>query len=172
MARKAGHYPFEREFLDQVARLGVLADQTACLIHGEFNLANAILTSHGRIYLVDWDQAGSGPWVLEAGYPLLTAFLTEDLTIERELAVAFYDAYTSEVGLTPERLELVFTAGLQHALCYLEFGDPLRRWARIRFALEHKDELLTDLAGNLHLSERESVIALGPYSKPKGGSAH
>ncbi len=143
LTRQARHYPFERAFLNLVATLGVLADQPTGLIHAEINPANAILSPDGRLTLLDWDQAGRGPWVLEVGYPLLTHFLTEDLTFDRESAVAFYDAYTAGKGLTADQRELVFTAALLHALRYLRFGSPARRWARIQFAVGHRDELLS-----------------------------
>ncbi len=142
LTRQARDYPFEHEFLDLVATLGVLANQPTGLIHAEINPANAILSPDGRLTLLDWDQAGTGPWVLEAGYPLLAHFLTEDLAFHRESAAAFYDTYTGGRGLTADQRELVFTAALLHALRYLRFGDPARRWARIRFALAHRDEFL------------------------------
>ena len=44
--------------------------------------------------------------------------------------------------MTPEQKELVFAAALLHALRYLKFGDTGKRWARIRYALEHRDLLL------------------------------
>lgn len=143
LTRIARHHSFEREFIEQVEKLKVLMNQPTGLIHGEINPANSVLSSDGRLYLVDWDAAGAGPWVLEAGYPLLTAFLTEELAFQRESTLAFYGAYSLGEVMTAEQLELVFTAALLHALRYLPFGNPRARWARIRFALEHKDELLS-----------------------------
>ncbi len=43
------------------------------------------------------------------------------------------------------RKDLIFTAAILHALRYLEFGDHARRWARIRYALAHREELLAAL---------------------------
>lgn len=47
--------------------------------------------------------------------------------------------------LDAERKDIIFTAALLHALRYLRFGDPLRRWARIRYAVTHKHALLAAL---------------------------
>ena len=148
LTQHAAQYPFRQPFLELVARLRVLENQPSGLIHGEINLANAVLAADGRLVLVDWDEAGTGPWVLEAGYPLLTHFLTEQLVIHRAAASAYYEAYTAGAGMTAEGKELVLTAALLHALRYLGAGGyPETRWARIRFALDHRDELLAVIAG-------------------------
>lgn len=145
LTHKAERYPFRQDMLSLVSTLDVLAEQPTSLIHGEINLANTVLARDGRIVILDWDQAGNGPWALEPGYPLITTFLSEDLVFDAEAAAAFYRSWAGEQGITAERRELVFTAALLHALRYIEFGDPGRRWARIRYALAHKDELLAAL---------------------------
>lgn len=145
LARNQERYPFRSAFLEQVATLDVLADEPACLIHGEINLANSVMSPDGEIFLLDWDQVGTGPWALEAGYPLITAFISEDLVFDAGSASAFYASWTGGKGMDAERKDLVFTAALLHALRYLEFGDQARRWARIQYALAHKNELLAAL---------------------------
>jgi len=145
LTRKAERYPFRTDFLHLVSTLEILADQPACLIHGEINLANSVMSPHGRISILDWDQAGTGPWALDAGYPLITTFLSEDLAFDAGSASAFYGSWGARQGMSADRQELIFTAALLHALRYLEFGDPARRWARIQYALAHKDELLSAL---------------------------
>jgi len=145
LMRKAERYSFGNEYVRLVSTLEILADQPARLIHGEINTANSVLSSDGQIFLIDWDQAGMGPWVLEPGYPLITTFLSDDLVFDARAAAAFYGSWTAGETMTAERRDLVFTAALLHALRYLEFGDPIRRWARIQFALAQKDELLSVL---------------------------
>jgi Ser/Thr protein kinase RdoA (MazF antagonist) len=148
LTQHARQYPFRQPFLELVGTLGVLENQPTSLIHGEINPANTVLEPGGRLVLVDWDEAGTGPLVLEAGYPLLTQFVTERLVFRRDEAVAFYDAYTGGAGLTPEGKDLVFTAALLHALRYIGAGgNPETRWTRIQFALEHRDELLAVIPG-------------------------
>jgi Ser/Thr protein kinase RdoA (MazF antagonist) len=148
LAEQADGYSFRSEFLALVATLDVLADGPTCLIHGELNPANAIRSPDGRLIVLDWDQAGTGPWALEGGYPLITTFLSEDLSFDARSAAAFFGAWTGGHDLDAERRELIFTAALFHALRYLPFGDPARRWARIRHALAHRRALLSVLNGD------------------------
>jgi len=145
LTEQAGRYPFRSEFLELVSTLGILADQPTCLIHGELNPPNAVRSPDGRLSILDWDQAGTGPWALEGGYPLITTFLSEDLAFDARSAAAFYGAWARDHDLDAGRKDVIFTAALFHALRYLGFGDPLRRWARIRYALTHKHELLSAL---------------------------
>jgi Ser/Thr protein kinase RdoA (MazF antagonist) len=143
LTQHARQYPFREQFLDLAGTLEALENQPTGVIHGELNPANAVLAPDGRLVLVDWDEAGTGPLVLEAGYLLLTHFLAEDLVFNRVAAAAFYDAYTGGTAMTAEGKDLVFTAALLHALRYLGAGgNPEVRWARIQFALEHRDELM------------------------------
>lgn len=145
LTRYADRYPFRSEFLRLVSTLDILVDLPTCVIHGEINLANALVSSDGRIFLLDWDQAGTGPWALEPGYPLITTFLSEDLVFDAASAAAFYGSWTGGRPVSAENKELIFTAAILHALRYLEFGDHSRRWARIQHALAHREELLTVL---------------------------
>jgi Ser/Thr protein kinase RdoA (MazF antagonist) len=142
LTRAADDYPFKDAMLEQIAKLNVLADHPVSLIHGEINPANAIQAPDGHIYLLDWDAAGTGPTILEAGYPLITTFLTEDCIFHRDWAAAFYGAYSAGAGMSSEQKELLFIAALLHALRYMGFHNPMQRWRRICFALDHKDLLL------------------------------
>lgn len=145
LTEQAERYPFRSEFLDLVSTLGILADQPACLIHGELNPSNSVRSPDGRLFILDWDQAGTGPWILEGGYPLITTFLSEDLAFDASSAAAFYGAWARDHDLDAKCKDIIFTAALFHALRYLGFGDPFRRWARIRYAVTHKHALLSAL---------------------------
>ncbi len=148
LATQAGTYPFAREFLDLVAGLDVLVAQPQCLIHGEINLANAIQCPDGRLVLIDWDQAGRGPRALEAGYPLVTQFISLDLAVDEAAARAFYGAYTGGEGMDRTEQDAVFTAAIFHALRYLTFADTDRRWNRILFAIDHREQLLATVTAS------------------------
>ncbi len=145
LTRNAERYPFRTDMLRLISALDMLVDQPPCLIHGEINTRNAIMAPDGRILLLDWDQAGTGPWPLEPGYPLITTFLSEDLVFDSAAASAFYGSWSAGREITAEHREFVFTAAVLHALRYLKFGDPARRWARIQHAVAHKDALLATL---------------------------
>lgn len=145
LTRNADQYPFRADMLRLISTFEILVDQPPCLVHGEINTRNAILAPDGRLSLLDWDQAGTGPWPLEAGYPLITTFLSEDLVFDSGAASAFYGSWSAHRQMMAEHRELIFTAAVLHALRYLEFGDPARRWARIQHALAHRDSLLSAL---------------------------
>jgi hypothetical protein len=149
LTRNADRYPFRSDFLRLVSTLDVLVDQPTCPIHGEINLANSLVSAGGRIFLLDWDQAGTGPWALEPGYPLITTFLSEDLVFDAASAAAFYGSWAGGKPISAGRKDLIFTAAILHALRYLEFGDRFRRWTRIQHALAHRDQLLAVLDASL-----------------------
>lgn len=149
LTAQAASYPFAKEFRSLVAMLDVLMDQPHALIHGELNPANAILAPAGRLSVLDWDQAGTGPWALELGHPLINVFLSEDLVFDVRSAAAFYGAWAGKSGIDVGRREIIFVAALLHALRYLPFGDVSRRWRRIQHALAHKAELLSVMGGGM-----------------------
>jgi hypothetical protein len=99
----------------------------------------------GRMVLVDWDQAGRGPRVLEAGYPLITQFVSLDCEVDEAAARAFYGAYTGGEGMDRTEQNAVFAAAIFHALRYLPFADTGRRWNRILFAIDHRERLLATM---------------------------
>lgn len=111
------------------------------LIHGEINGANAGRRANGEVALLDWDEAGVGPLALEYGYPLIAAFISEELVIDHDSARSFYRGYTDAGGYIDH--DRLFDAALFHALRYMWFGDVDRRWARIMHALEHENCLIS-----------------------------
>lgn len=138
--------PFEGRFLALRGRLEELTlSGPTGLIHTEINLNHARRRADGIVVLLDWDDAGTGPTVLELGSPLITAFLSEeDLTFHKRPAEAFYRGYVDGGGI-PDSAR-IFSAALFHAFRYMRFGDIDRRWRRIHHALEHEDELCSVLA--------------------------
>ena len=144
LAERAAGTPFDVGVRSLLGRIETLADVAEMgLIHGEINGANGGRRSNGEVALLDWDQAGVGPLALEYGYPLIAAFVSEDLVVDHGSARAFYAGYTDAGGdIDHDRL---FDAALLHALRYMWFGDVHRRWERILHAVKHED-LLTSLA--------------------------
>jgi hypothetical protein len=115
------------------------------LIHGEINLANAARRKDGTLVLLDWDEAGTGPTLLEAGYPLIVVFLTEDLQFRQELAAACYHQYYAGNAPSGYEKELLFRAALLHALRYMQFANQQQRWERACYAVAQKEQLLAVL---------------------------
>ena len=58
LARHADGYPFGAELQSLLPRLRQIGSSPSATLHGEVNLANAVLGSSGDVALVDWDQAG------------------------------------------------------------------------------------------------------------------
>lgn len=144
LAAQAEDYPFREEFLRVVEWLAPLEGQPASLIHAEINPPNAIRARDGTMVLLDWDTAGRGPTVLMSGYPLIVTLVGEsDCRFHRDWAVAFYTGFTVGRGMTVEEKEMVFRAALLHALRYLRVHNTAARWARVQYALAHRDELLS-----------------------------
>ena len=100
---------------------------------------------NGELVLIDWDEAGTGATVLEAGYPLLTVFLTEELYFHQELAAAFYRGYYDQKQPGEPEKELLFRSALLHALRYMQFANQQKRWERICYAVRNKGSLLASI---------------------------
>jgi Ser/Thr protein kinase RdoA (MazF antagonist) len=129
--------PFAADYAQMVRALPDFGPLPVCLIHGEI-LGNCVETPGGRVFVIDWDEAGIGTRVLDVGNPLLTTFLSEDLAFEEENARAFYRGYFSKVALTPDEVDRVFDAALFYALRYVIYGNTDKRWRRIQFAVNHR----------------------------------
>jgi Ser/Thr protein kinase RdoA (MazF antagonist) len=143
LIEEAEHHPAKAQFLAFVDLLLPLLDYPGRgLIHGEINLSNSMRRRNGELVLIDWDEAGTGATVLEAGYPLLTVFLTEDLVFHQDLAAAFYQGYYAHKPPDDPEKELIFRSALLHALRYMKFANLQKRWERICYAVDHKDRLL------------------------------
>jgi Ser/Thr protein kinase RdoA (MazF antagonist) len=146
LTEEADNHPAKAQYLAFVDLLLPLVDYPEQgLIHGEINRSNAMRRRNGELVLIDWDEAGTGETVLEAGYPLLTVFLTEDLSFQQELAAAFYQGYYGPKQPGEPEKELLFRSALLHALRYMKFANQKKRWERICYAVAHKDSLLAQI---------------------------
>ena len=147
LRERARDRPMESEV---VALLGALDSLRGispdALVHGEVNPDNARRRDTGEVVLIAWDVAGVGAGVLDAGYPLITAFLSEsDHTLDDASATAWYHTLREHGGA--HEPDAIFDAALFHALRYMWWGDTVERWDRIRFAVDHKAELCAVIAG-------------------------
>lgn len=115
------------------------------LLHFEANLPNSVQRKDGTIVLVDWDEAGNGAVVLDPGLHFVSVFLSEDLDFDEVNAKAFYSAYLKEHPLSSREKEWLLDASVFHALRYVVWGDPLKRWKRIKWALDNRDLLMSVL---------------------------
>ncbi len=143
LSEQANSHPQKVQFQKYIdLLLPLLNEKKLGLIHGELNPANAMQRKNGELVIIDWDECGTGASVLEAGYPLLTVFLTEDLFFQQELAVSFYQGYYGQNQPGKTEQDLLFRAALLHALRYMQFANQQKRWNRIVYAVAHQSELL------------------------------
>jgi Ser/Thr protein kinase RdoA (MazF antagonist) len=89
------------------ARVGL----PVCLIHGDCWYMNAV-RNHGQVTLIDWDQAGKGPAVLDLAYLLLTSHydLTRPLEVtpSQSLISAIVHGYSSRRQMTDQERAALF----------------------------------------------------------------
>ena len=71
------------KFIEVAEALPDLDALPEALIHFEMSLGNTIQRPDGTIVAVDWDEAGMGARVLDPGYFLISAFVSEDLSSMR-----------------------------------------------------------------------------------------
>ncbi len=141
LPERAENFPFKEEYLKLVSSLPDFSPLPKALIHTDIGTVNTIERPDGSMVLIDWDDVGMGPAVLDIGIPLLQQFTSEDGQFFKENAQAFYGAYFSTRTMSPEEKGHIFDAGLFIALDYIIYGDTNKRWQRIQWALEHKKEL-------------------------------
>lgn len=134
---------FGKKYSDLVNSLPSFAGYPECLIHSDIGLHNTVQLKNGDIVLVDWDDAGIGARVLDIGFPLLNAFVTEDLKYRTKEARAYYGAYFSGITLAKIEIEHIWDAGLFFALMYFPVNNGQADWRKTDFALKNKDLIVS-----------------------------
>lgn len=141
MLSLAEDQPFAAEYRQLVQNLPNFAAFPTSLIHGEI-IGNTVQQANGSLCILDWDEAGIGTRILDLGHPLIQVFISEDLAFNAAGTSAFYNGYFSQGQLIPVEVDHIFDAALFYALRYLIYGNTLKRWQRIQFALEYRDNLI------------------------------
>lgn len=141
LSHRAEGLPFAAEFMDIARSLPRFGHLPSALIHTDIGPQNAIQRPNGDIVLIDWDDVGLGPAVLDIGFPLIQQFIAgEDFFLE-DNAAAFYGAYFSRRGMTREEKRLIFDAAAFISLDYLVYGDPARGFRRIKWAIANRSRI-------------------------------
>lgn len=78
--------PFHAAFRQTFQQIGARSDLPLTIIHADGWAGNAIQTKDGQVALIDWDNAGLGPSILDLGRLLLECHLQSDLPPEIPLA--------------------------------------------------------------------------------------
>lgn len=148
-------YPFKREYDRIVDDLPDFEAYRQSFIHTDIGPHNAMRADDGRIVFLDFDDAGSGSPLIDAGYPLICQFVRfqEDGSIRFDSAnaKAFYAGYLSQMTLSEREKEIVFDGAVFMQLMYMPcYGDEgvLPMWKLLQYALEHKEELLASISGH------------------------
>ena len=87
------------------------------IIHTDPGIHNTVQRKNGSLVLVDWEDAGRGPSVLDIGY-VLTSFLTSKFKFEDRKTIAFLKGYTSKRKISGDEKFRVIDAGLVFGLSY------------------------------------------------------
>ena len=111
------------------------------MLHTDLAPANAIRTSSGRLVLVDWEDAGVGPAVIDLG-GVLNELIDESCRYRGQQVRAFFAAYAAARPISGQERAHIVDAALFYALLYLPFGQDLhRRWRRVLWMIAHRQEL-------------------------------
>ena len=139
MLKESNSFSFSDEYKKLLCYLPDFASLSKSIIHTDIGLHNAIEKSDSSLTLLDWDDSGRGPSVLDLGYPLICQFITSGLVFKREMAQAFYNSYFSGKSFPISEKKFIFDAALFFALAYLKYGDVDSNWKRIKFAVKNRD---------------------------------
>lgn len=109
------------------------------IIHTDIGPHNALERPDGEMVIIDWEDAGQGPMVIDIGWDLEQC-LSNDAVFEIEKARAFLRAYQAHRSLTDEEKGYAYDAALFFAFLYWvdeqkEFGTR-----RIEWLANHRSE--------------------------------
>ena len=164
LAKRSALLPFASDLSEVIDQLPRFEGLSQSVIHTDLALPNAILKPNNELVLVDWEDAGIGPTVLDLGYPLVRYFIdVDDMVFERGRARAFFGTYFAKRSFPELDKSLIFDAGLLHLLGPHRFSESPRAWRHILYALEHR-ELMTSVLNEQKpdLSFEEDFVELVP----------
>ena len=138
LARK---FKMERNYAETFRKLPNFINLPQAMVHTDVALNNAIQKPNGPLVLVDWDDAGKGPLVLDIGF-VLTSFLTAKLKFERIKANAFFRGYSSIRKIQKYEKIYAVDAGLLFGLSYSihdKRGIDHGYWRWTQYVARHRD---------------------------------
>ena len=141
MLKLAGRFKVESRYIDIVKKLPNLAMLPQSMIHTDVAVNNVIQKPDGSLVLVDWDDAGKGPSVLDIGF-VLTSFLTSKLKFESAKAIAFFTGYRSVRKMPEVEKRFAVDAGLLFGLSYSiheRRGFDPGYWRWTQYVAAHRD---------------------------------
>lgn len=109
------------------------------MIHTDIGPHNSLERPNGEVVVIDWEDAGLGPMVIDIGWELEQC-LSDESVFEIEKAKAFLRGYQEHRTLTTEEKSHAYDAALFFAFLYWmdeqkDFGTK-----RINWLAEHRSE--------------------------------
>lgn len=138
LKKNADKFKFGKEYHEILNNLPSFQNLPQTLIHTDVSLSNTIVNENGTFILIDWDEAGIGTTVLDAGHPLINQFISEDLDVSENNIQAFYRSYFQINKLSNNEMKYIFNAGLFWACMYITYGNTHKRWQRIQWANKNR----------------------------------
>ena len=138
LKKNSENFEFGKEYLEVVNNLPSFQNLPNTLIHTDISPTNTIQNESGDFIVIDWDEAGIGVSVLDIGQPLINQFISEDLEFFDDKLKTFYKAYFKERKITEEEMNYLFDAGMFWTCMYIIYGDTLKRWKRVKWAIENR----------------------------------
>ncbi len=140
----AGKFDFKDEYLKVLDSIRSFDHLTQVPIHTEITPGNTIQKPDGKIMVIDWDEVGTGPAVLDLGVGLINHLLTDDLKIKESEARAYYQAYFKLRAMSDDEKSYIFDAGVYWASLWIRWlPDYEIRWKKIQWALANKEKLVS-----------------------------
>jgi len=141
LIQNAEKYSFKDEYINILRNIPDFRHLPLVPIHTEITPGNVIKTSTGNLIVIDWDEVGLGPAVLDLGVSLINHFITEELTVLEDNAHAYYQAYFSLRRMDDLEKGYIYEAALFWACCWITYGDMDKRWRRIKWAIENRSTI-------------------------------
>src|SRR3989338_7922002 len=117
LIQNAEKFIFKDEYINILKSIPDFTKLSIVPIHTEITPGNVIQSPNGKITVIDWDEAGLGPAVLDLGVGLINHFITEDLEILEDNAHAYYRKYFSLRKMSEVEKKYIYDAGLFWACC-------------------------------------------------------
>jgi Ser/Thr protein kinase RdoA (MazF antagonist) len=144
--KNATDYTFGKEYQAIGRSLQDLETFPKTIIHTDISPANSIRHPKRGIVFIDWDDAGTGPAVVDLG-AMLNEIIREDITFNESYIRAFFSSYTKERQIAPREVDGIVDATIFFALMYIPYGNMEKRWERIKWLHANKKELKELVSG-------------------------
>ncbi len=132
----------EPAFIELFSHVRDVAHLPQGIVHTDIGPHNTLEQADGDLLLIDWEDAGVGPLVIDLGW-LLEQCLTLDNVFEKEKAHALLKAYQTHRPFSAEEASYMHDMMLSFALLYCLQKDGLqdRGRKRIKWIADHQTEL-------------------------------